>query len=556
MSVDGPNGLYILIRYPDGSSHREQVSEQRYGIGRIHDSDIHLPSPAVSRRHAEIRREDDGTWVVEDLGSRNGTRVGEQQISRHELKVGDVIAIADFVLEWRDDTAAASELTSAGTKLTTEQEPDVEELISLKDVPSPHVDASHLGRLVEFGRGLLTTEQPLDRLQALCEMMTSGEFPGRLAMIVDVPDGDSDTVCICGPVLRQGWQPPDRYLSHAVLNAVHDRQQSVLGTNVRSTRHDNDVMMSIDMSSMGAAVMACPLGGDDRHTRVLYTLTAAEYGTSEWLAVADLAAEQFATSERVWQQKLDIQRRAALQRDVESARQLQQNLLPMSVDIARLQTSLRFEPSREVAGDYVDIVPLPDGRVVLAVADVRGKGMPAAMVASSIHSILRASLSSDVDLFDTFNALNTYLHGVLPMGHFVTMVGLTLDPQTGDCRAVQAGHPPVLAVCPGGFRELQAADTFALGLVPNLELTPVDETLAPQEALALYSDGITETIANDGKWLGHRRLAAMLAEAMKPPGSATLGDISSALFDQLDRLARPEHDEDDRVLLLVRRAAD
>src|SRR6185369_11461397 len=139
-----------------------------------------------------------------------------------------------------------------------------------------------------------------------------------------------------------------------------------------------DLTMSRDV--MALWVVACLLRAprpDSDELDALYVTLPPECGSVEWLSLIQLATEVYAQSELAWTARKHAEANFAIERELETARQIQQGLVPKKLDFARLDVTVGFEPCKWVGGDYVDAMLMPDGRILLAVADVCGKGLQA-----------------------------------------------------------------------------------------------------------------------------------------------------------------------------------
>jgi serine phosphatase RsbU (regulator of sigma subunit) len=262
--------------------------------------------------------------------------------------------------------------------------------------------------------------------------------------------------------------------------------------------------------------------------------------------------------------------------EIERASRLQRRLLPrpQRLEIPGVDVSIGFEPCRWVGGDYVDVLPTPDGRVFLIVADVSGKGLPAALISSSLHTMVHTGLRAGLGVVRLIDQLNAYLCETLPESSFVTAVAVMLNPATGEVQCVNAGHPPALVVDPdGGHRRLHSAVNLPLGV----DLEPMQwqtDQLEPGHLLTLYTDGITETVPDGAKrMLGPDGFAQRLEEIYNYASNATtplpagIGEPSGLLgpvLPELDELAQrlsgllnvlcgSRMAADDRTFLLARR---
>jgi serine phosphatase RsbU (regulator of sigma subunit) len=191
------------------------------------------------------------------------------------------------------------------------------------------------------------------------------------------------------------------------------------------------------------------------------------------------------------QQALENQR---LEQDMHVAATIQQKIIPVSLPkIPGYEIAGMNIPSKSIGGDYYDCIMMPDGRYALVVADVSGKGIPAALLVSSLHAYLSAFLEGTQSLPLLVARLNTMLYRDSTPEKFITAFIALLDPATGELECVNAGHNPsyVLGV-DRKVRELRFGGlplaSFDLGIPYESERA----VLAPGERLLLYTDGVTE----------------------------------------------------------------
>ena len=381
---------------------------------------------------------------------------------------------------------------------------------TLKDVDPPRLAASHLTTLNDFSRELLATADPSARLRSLCRLMVGRDFHGRWAYALRLPQASPEgpPAVLCDPQQAeelsagdgpagsrpprsddtppQGLTPvvplpsppapplgpqvgpslldPSAYISRGVLRAVRHKGEAVLAGNTgASGGTSGEVELSISSSVLPVAAVAVPLREDPAGLDVLYVTLPPEYGTGEWLALTALAAKQFQQAEDVWAARKQAEAHAAVEYELERAHQIQMRLVPREAEVRGLELAIGFVPCRRVGGDYVDVVPMKDGRTLLTVADVCGKGLPAALVASSLHTMVHTGLDAGMSLSALMAGLNRYLCQTLAAESFVTMVAVAVDPATGEFECVNAGHPPALLLSPGGDpRELQSAANMPL----------------------------------------------------------------------------------------------
>ena len=548
--------LRLELTGPGGDPTRVTAVGPTVVVGRGADCGVRLDHAMVSRRHARLDRSADGHWHVTDLQSHNGTRVNDAPVADVALAVGDRVGIGPFTLRLDPPPNWASTLAApAGRDDRLSVSDDGRVIRTLGEVQPPRLAVDQLRCLEDFGRAVLETPEPADRLTALCRLMLNPCFGGRWAVAVATPVGD-DPRPLC-PVQRAGGadQEPTR-LSRSLLRAAHARGEPVIATNRPGGDPGDDgfeLSIAADVSVMAA--VAVPLDPARGTAGLLYATFPPEYGTGEWLALCALAVRHHRQAEVVWANIAANRKLAALEADVERARRVQDRLVPKRSVLPGLDVAVRFRPCHGVAGDYVDAVPLPDGRSLLVMADVSGKGLPAALVAMGLHTIVHAAARQwgrrgGGGLADLAAALDAHLVESLPPEAFVTLLAMAVDPATGAVEAVNAGHPPAVAFAPGTCRDVPADGDLMLGPFPQtLALQP--DRLADGETMLLFTDGCFELFDAAGHMLGPAELCRQAAgRIVAAPDAATAADAVVAL---LDRWQGDGQASDDRTLLLVRR---
>jgi sigma-B regulation protein RsbU (phosphoserine phosphatase) len=205
----------------------------------------------------------------------------------------------------------------------------------------------------------------------------------------------------------------------------------------------------------------------------------------------------------------------ALSEQLRIARTLQSSMLPTRPPAADgVAVAGVMRAAEEVGGDFYDYFPLADGRLAVAIADVSGKGVPAAIFMAITRTLLRATAALEPEPGRCMARVNAALAEANEQLLFVTMVYGVLDPATGRLTYVNAGHnPPVLMPAAGGGPPLLLAPLgdLCLGVLPDLAFREAELSLAPGDRLFLYTDGLTEGMRADGEAFGTDRLLAALA---------------------------------------------
>ena len=253
--------------------------------------------------------------------------------------------------------------------------------------------------LTEFGQALLAIEEPAQRISALCKLMIRPDFHGRCAValrasktsLTDPPAPLCANECAADD--KSGTSP---YISRTLLRTMLARNEPVIAGNSGSSAAQapapDFAELSISAEVMSISALAVPIRSEKQSTDLLYVILPPEYGTAEWLALAALAVKQFQQAESTWVAKKLSDAHAAIERELSQAHTIQERLVPRNIHIAGLDAAIGFTPCKWVGGDYMDIVPGKNGKVLLTVADVCGKGLPAALVASSLHMMTHTAM--------------------------------------------------------------------------------------------------------------------------------------------------------------------
>jgi hypothetical protein len=206
-----------------------------------------------------------------------------------------------------------------------------------------------------------------------------------------------------------------------------------------------------------------------------------------------------------------------LTQEMRVARGIQQGLFPSKFpQLESYALAARCEPAQETGGDFFDFVQLADGRVGIVIADVAGKGMPAALVMANARSALRAEARLGVGPAETLHRVNESLARDINSNGFVTCLYAELDPVARQISIANAGHPLPLLNRDGATIELDVYG-LPLGLRSDVAYDEIRHALVSGDTLLLYTDGITETLNASRELFGFERLAAFLQrEAHKP----------------------------------------
>jgi sigma-B regulation protein RsbU (phosphoserine phosphatase) len=235
--------------------------------------------------------------------------------------------------------------------------------------------------------------------------------------------------------------------------------------------------------------------------------------------------------------------RAALQRDLDLASQVQRNLLPqLNLRAGNWETSYHYAPIGPVSGDYCDLIPC-DGQLFFVLGDVSGKGVAACMLMTQLHALFRSLSAMAMPLGQTVSHVNRVFCDSALAGQYVTLVCGQAKP-TGEVEIHNAGHWPAIVVGHGGILRIESTG-LPLGLFHEAELSSTRVQLDPGDTLFLYSDGLLEARGAGDEYGVERVVRLLRQQAGRPPAeliAACLDDVraftdAAALLDDLTLLA-------------------
>jgi serine phosphatase RsbU (regulator of sigma subunit) len=242
---------------------------------------------------------------------------------------------------------------------------------------------------------------------------------------------------------------------------------------------------------------------------------------------------------------------ARLQQDLDAARSIQRSLLPQRLpSVPGYSLGFKSNTCYEVGGDYLDIVELPGGDILLVVADVAGKGLASAIVSVSFRSAFRAATASGLSLAEIATRMNQHHweEGEESRRRYVTAILARLNPRTGDIEAVNAGHNPGYVLHPDGkLHQLEAVGT-PLGLLPGMSYTSERTAFPPGSKLLFYTDGLTEAFCGEEEFGSER-----LLDNFSQYPSSKADDILVALWAAIEKFSSGSPQSDDMTALVLSR---
>jgi sigma-B regulation protein RsbU (phosphoserine phosphatase) len=503
--------LRLVVVEPDGIRRGVDVTKMPFRIGRQADCDLVLRDGRISRQHAQIV-EERGRLVLEDLGSRHGTFINRQRVMRQELQPNDTI---DFGL------GDSFQLVFAG------EEKRIEDLIERVESAAPASASSpelyHLGVLLEAASAIYAHLLLDDMLGAVVDAAIRVTGSDRGVLLLTDEAGELRPSAARGAG-RTSLSHQDVRVSKSVLKQVSDTGRELIVADI-----GEEEALREQASIVGAALrtlLAIPLEPQQTIRSVDATVVAtrapllgvlyldscrplAAFSELDRRVLRSLAGEAATVLEnaRLFAQARDRER---LEREMEIASGIQQQLLPKALPKqAHLAAVGRMIACRAVGGDCYDVVELPDGALGFVVADVAGKGVPAALLASMLIGTFCATATGDLPLPELAGRVNRRVCDRTGDASYATLFYASVA-RGGAVRYLNAGHvPPLLRRRSGDLVELKPL-SFPIGMFDFTEYTAENVQLEPGDFLLMYSDGVTEAVNPEGEFFGDERLREVL----------------------------------------------
>jgi len=524
-------------------------------LGRDPYCDVVLPMRSISRQHARILTEGEH-FFVEDMHSLNGTYVNGQRIaSRTRLRNRDQIQLYEILMAFYE--GAREPKQSIEPRLSP---------IDLHDSPGdgpPRIRTTIVGSIdgnAESAFDLGTRA----RLQAILEIIRG--LGQTLEVEIFLPNV-LDSLFEIFPQADRGYillaDPDDGHLTPQAMKSRHGDAGSsaTMGPISRSvaTRvmSAGEAILSSDgsgvegsiLDSGGTSAMTVPLMGPSRKPLGILHVDSEDASRRfsredlEVLLSVGTVVGQAVEFARMHQASLLNDRR---ERDLATAREVQLHFLPNARPVV---PGYRFfdyyEAAEDVGGDYFGYIPLADGRLAIALGDVSGKGVPAALLMARLCSEVRYCLAISSTLVEGVERLNRELAGATLNDRFVTFLLCVLDPQQNTLEIVNAGHLPPLRLRAGVVTKLGIAEAGPpLGYDPTQHYELFSTPLEEVDTLILYTDGISEARSPADTIYGTQRVCKIVAD-----GPADVEVLGLKILDSVERFVAGRAQCDDVCLL-------
>jgi len=533
---------------PDNRQFFELTADEMI-VGRDQFCDIVLRTHTVSRQHARFVRSDDG-YYVEDLSSLNGTYVNGRRIEgRTQIKDQDRIGIYEVVTVFH--AANPAEVAQSGL------------LAPLEAVPEPVPLAARAMETVPTADDASAAEG--SQGQALQASGSQARFRAALKISLEL-EGDLDVDHILPKILDTLFeifpQAVRGYIllsegadAHLVPRAIKHRQSQsghsmtfgpisrktalhVMSTAEALLMDDgtpdtaNEVSQSVFDLQCLSMICAPLMGPSRRPLGIVYLDTTdpkqrfTQADLDVLVSVATIAGQEVESAssrDTSWEVGSPL-------RSLGTAKEVQLQFLPQRRPVVPGYTFYdHYQPADEVGGDYFGYIPLADGRLALAIGDVAGKGVSAALLMAHFCAEVRYCLATSLTPAEAVTRLNQDLSSELLNYHFVTFALCVLDPIAHRVTVVNAGHLPPLRRRARCIEALGSnISGMPLGCDPSGEYGQLEMSLEPGDMILLYTDGVSEAMNSQGEVYSSRRIRDVLSQApmgLERSGRSLLDDV-------------------------------
>ncbi len=498
----------LVLVVVEGSDRRTLVLEHfPFTVGRRTDRDLVMADPRVSREHAQFIREPDGAYIV-DQSSRHGTFVNGERVNRRKLARNDRV---EFGVQ-----GAAYALFSPDRSPSSAAQQFLSQFSTWKPATGAGSDLEMLNVFLEAARKLNTSGVLDDVLHTLLEAALRLTHAERGFVFLRHPDGElrlaagrdkkgesiHDDSTISRSVLRDAAKSASEFL----VTDTDDTdklagRESVVAHNLHSV-----ICIPLRKTVIQDKVREETRPGESDVQGVLYLdahflsgkLSSVSHDILRTIAngaatlVENAALVQAEDAAKRYRQELSI------------AAEIQQRLMTVTVpEVPFAKVNAVSYACKDIGGDFFDLV-YTDGGLSLIVADVSGKGVSAAVVASILQGMLYSQLARDSSLPEMIAAVNRFLCDKVGGQKYATLVIARLL-GNGVMELMNCGHVPPLLISGDSITKLEEGN-LPVGLVPGAEFQATRLQLKPGDRLLLVTDGVTEAEDAEGEFFGMERL--------------------------------------------------
>jgi phosphoserine phosphatase RsbU/P len=545
--------MYRLSSPQHGNRHDWQLQPGTYVIGRVPPADLMVNDVTVSRRHAQLDIAANGKIRLTDLASLNGTLVNDRKITGSvDVKVGDAITFGTvgFLIS-SSETAipkpvvAVTDEAESHTSMSSLPIDEALQPLALKDYTNPRIF-----KAISDMAKMLILPQSADEMFSESLALLQDIVHAERAAVFLAREG-SETLTLATYRLSDQKGSDSFAIPRSIVREVLDKKMAVLFSDLISDERFAK-QESIVVSGIRSA-MAVPLINEQKVLGILYADTADPWQRFDEESLKITATFGNILAAKIINQGLlkERQEKEALESELRIASQIQEELMPKVLPVVPGYAFHAFQMQcKMVGGDLYDAALLRDGRVLILLADVSGKGMGAALLASNILSAFRMLRGNvDFDVAEATTRVNAQLHGSSRSGDFATLFLAVLDANNHTLMYVNAGHNSPLLVRSDGTIEYIEATGMPIGVFDGVGWESRTVTLAAGDRLLAFTDGIPEAINGTEDFYSDERLEKFTVDHRAEPPDV----FATALINDVSNFVGDAPRSDDITLMLLQR---
>jgi len=538
--------IRLRIAPPAGESFDHLCQGESLIVGRSSKADLVLSDRFLSRQHARFFLQD-GTWFVEDMGSRNTTLLnGRPVASPMHLAAGDLVKLSETLITIEGFEAGPEKTKSPITDVSSSDSivlRSASELMAAAERQS----GDRMRVLNEVHRAVATSISLDDLLELVLDRAFVHLRPEEAIVLLKNSFGDLERAAS----RRLPGAKGDFLYSRSLEKEVAEKGQAALVLDAQTDARfaAAESILSSGVRSLMAAPLLAPNG--NLGMIVLSSRVHVRRYSEEDLELLTALASVAALRIRNLALAEEGARRRELEKEMALARQIQITLLPETLpEVPGYSIFAANEPSRSVSGDLYEVQTRDDtGDPVIVIADVSGKGMSASLLAASLDALLSGPIEVGHTPDVICGKVGRRLFARTPPERYATAFIAALDPRTGVMSYTNAGHNAGLLIRSDGTTQKLEANGLPLGLFPIVEYERADVSLAKGDLVVLYTDGITEAASADGEEFGLDRLEAVVRKYSQEP----LVALAVAVETAVEVYAEDRRFADDRTMVFLRR---
>jgi phosphoserine phosphatase RsbU/P len=510
-------------------------------IGRSSQCDIRLQHEAVSRHHARLENRENG-WHIVDLDSVNGVRVNGRRTKEARLSAGDVIEVRPFAMNFLAGTAEVDRSISLAASCESPT-------LMRENRPSGQVVRQRLADLYGLASLIIHRQDNGSFWQEIHAALQRSLVADRCILVGFDPAAGLYRLA---PRARPAETEGPLVVSQSVLNDVIRARQAVL---VRRVAEDDHYAAAESlMSSHTGSVICVPVLVSGQTRAVVYVERREgrpPFGTDD-LDFVTAAVDMAAAAVDMDELQARGRELSRLRGRVEAGREVQEMLLPLPIpQPAWGHVAAKNVPADQVSGDIYDVVIDPQGRLVVSIADVSGKGIPAAFVTAILQNTFRQAVGELEALDEIVWRINATLLTYRLPACYVTMVICRWSASGDLVEVANCGHhAPLWVTSDNKIEAFPDRVGLALGIAPEWFGEIVSRDVTSLTAVLFSSDGATEAKNGSREEYGLERLGEELLRL----ASLDARTIVDSLGDAVRRFSSPNEPEDDLTLLVVQRS--